>query len=144
MILRGNRKYAIYDTPNELVEERERKKYGATRGEVLQELRNLGEIVFSMAGSGDIEDVWGVVKEDRGMVEVLYEMFVDGMDNDERGELFLKPLDSFPKRWVMVKRRLFEEGRLPSQIDEPVVWYKSVYGREDNSVRRLRKNDKRD
>ena len=129
MIIKETERITVYDTPNEIVEEREKKKYGGiTRGEVLQELQNLEEMVFDMAGSGDIEDAWAIIREERGMVEVLHEIFLDRMGDEDRGDLFFKPSDSFPERLLKVRNMLFEDCQMPAQIYDPIAKYRFVYG----------------
>ena len=102
-----------YDTPDELTEERERRRYGGmTRGEVKRALRRINDLVFEICSSGDVREVYEEVKDDDGLLTYLDEIARTriGLENRE----FLSEGVYFMQE--RVREMLFKEGRMPQQI----------------------------
>lgn len=85
-------------------------RYGRTAKEAIDELLIIEESVFGFGCSGNAEDIYSVVLEDKGLLK-----FLDDIAKRRAGKEEF-PLDSPYHRIERVKEMLLSEGRLPYEI----------------------------
>ncbi len=69
------KRYNGYSTIDEIAEIKERRKYGGrTREEIRKEVECLNEMVFGLAGSGDINEIYEIIIDDPGMLTFFDEI----------------------------------------------------------------------
>jgi len=111
----------LYDTPDELTEERERIRYdGRTRREIIEDVLCMEEVIFSLGGSGDISEAYNTIFNDPGML-TLFDEIARGKDERrerESGEITYFVGDSTYHTIERVKRMLHEERRMPQELFE--------------------------
>lgn len=88
--------------------------------EAIEELHCINEAIFSMGGSGDIMEVYEIIKDD----EYLLDLFDKVAKERERGEdCYFDCFNTAYHKMERVERMLKEEKRMPQEILE------MIYGR---------------
>jgi len=108
-----------YNNSDKLTEERERRKYdGRTRGEIIEDILSMDEVIFSLGGSGDISEAYNTIFNDSGMLTLFDEIAMEREEERARkiGEAIYFVGDSTYHKIERVKRMLDEGRRMPQEL----------------------------